>query len=466
MASAPAAISGATTEATGLAASHGIGSVSTRDRSVGALPMIHGEFLGRALASTGAGLPKSINGPTTGGLHAAAVALQEPQQREVGASPPTLAVPVLAGRKRSQPTGGWSARGGVDESREKRVKDAPEAAQSRKSSGLRSAAAAAAAAAAAETAAVAAAAAAVVSTAVAALPPPPQVDGADILPGDDASADSQALGDEASLPPPGEPQAEPAELEGAVIDDGSASSPKATGTELAVDSPIIVEEKELPVSCLGDFKFTFAEVNKMCKRYPTLNTLGAETAMPLLGWLTRELDMGLGDMRNLVLRHPRLMAYRVTSHVAPKTKWLRERLGLGQPQLRKLITTYPAVLSRSVEENLEPKFKWLEERLEATPEEVQVLIKRFPLIFGYSTSQNLEPTVAFFTEDMSGGLEEIKAAVMSCPSILSRSLDKRIMPRAQQMRDKEIEPRFGPHKWVVSTYTDAQFNRWLDGRGT
>lgn len=38
----------------------------------------------------------------------------------------------------------------------------------------------------------------------------------------------------------------------------------------------------------------------------------------------------------LVLRHPRLMAYRVTSHVAPKTKWLRERLGLGQPQLRKV----------------------------------------------------------------------------------------------------------------------------------
>lgn len=37
----------------------------------------------------------------------------------------------------------------------------------------------------------------------------------------------------------------------------------------------------------------------MCKRYPTLNTLGAETAMPLLGWLTRELDMGLGDMRNV-----------------------------------------------------------------------------------------------------------------------------------------------------------------------
>ena len=79
--------------------------------------------------------------------------------------------------------------------------------------------------------------------------------------------------------------------------------------------------------------------------------------------------------------------------------------------------------------------------------------------------QNLEPTVAFFTEDMSGGMEEIKAAVMSCPSILSRSLDRRIMPRAQRMRDKEIEPRFGPHKWVVSTYTDAQFKRWLDGRG-
>lgn len=40
--------------------------------------------------------------------------------------------------------------------------------------------------------------------------------------------------------------------------------------------------------------------------------------------------------RQLILRHPRLMAYRVTSHVAPKMTWLRERLGLGQAALRKV----------------------------------------------------------------------------------------------------------------------------------
>lgn len=79
--------------------------------------------------------------------------------------------------------------------------------------------------------------------------------------------------------------------------------------------------------------------------------------------------------------------------------------------------------------------------------------------------QNLEPTVAFFTVDLCGQQSEIKSAIMSCPSILSRSLDKRMMPRTQKMRDKEIEPRFGPHKWVVSTYTDKQFVRWLEGRG-
>ena len=277
MASAPAAVSGSTIKATGLpAASHGIGGVSTRDRSVGTLPMIHGEFLGRGLTSTGAGLPKSIiNGPTTGGLHATPVPLPEPQHREGTVSPPTMATPVPAGRKRQQPTGGWGARGGVDESREKRVRNAPQAAQSRKSPGLRSAAAAATAAAAAAAAATAAAAAetaattaaaaaaaaaaAGVSAAVEALPSPPQVDGTGVCPpGDDASADGQTLGDEAPLPPQGEPPAEPEELEGAVCDDESAPSSKAANAELAVDSSITVEEKELPVSCLGDFKFSFA----------------------------------------------------------------------------------------------------------------------------------------------------------------------------------------------------------------
>lgn len=31
------------------------------------------------------------------------------------------------------------------------------------------------------------------------------------------------------------------------------------------------------------------------------------------------------------------------------------------------------------------------------------------------------------------------------------------------MRAREIVPIFGSHKWVVTTYTDAQFTRWLDG---
>lgn len=55
-------------------------------------------------------------------------------------------------------------------------------------------------------------------------------------------------------------------------------------------------------------------------------------------WPHLRLTGALLSHRQLLLRHPRLMAYRVTSHVAPKTKWLRERLGLGQAALRKVIT--------------------------------------------------------------------------------------------------------------------------------
>lgn len=31
------------------------------------------------------------------------------------------------------------------------------------------------------------------------------------------------------------------------------------------------------------------------------------------------------------------------------------------------------------------------------------------------------------------------------------------------MRARKIIPHFGAHKWVVTTYTDAQFTKWLDG---
>lgn len=47
---------------------------------------------------------------------------------------------------------------------------------------------------------------------------------------------------------------------------------------------------------------TTQELTKMSKRYPTVNTLRAQTPMPLLGWLTRELDMSQYDMRSVSAR--------------------------------------------------------------------------------------------------------------------------------------------------------------------
>lgn len=37
----------------------------------------------------------------------------------------------------------------------------------------------------------------------------------------------------------------------------------------------------------------------MAKRYATVNSLGAETPMPLLDWLIHELDMDQNEMRNV-----------------------------------------------------------------------------------------------------------------------------------------------------------------------
>lgn len=37
----------------------------------------------------------------------------------------------------------------------------------------------------------------------------------------------------------------------------------------------------------------------MSKRYATVNSLGAETPMPLLDWLIHELDMDQHEMRNV-----------------------------------------------------------------------------------------------------------------------------------------------------------------------
>lgn len=40
----------------------------------------------------------------------------------------------------------------------------------------------------------------------------------------------------------------------------------------------------------------------MSKRYASVNSLGAETPMPLLDWLIHELDMDQNEMRNVGAR--------------------------------------------------------------------------------------------------------------------------------------------------------------------
>lgn len=41
------------------------------------------------------------------------------------------------------------------------------------------------------------------------------------------------------------------------------------------------------------------EVGRMAKRYPTLDILPADTAVPLLAWLSEELGLSLEDMRSV-----------------------------------------------------------------------------------------------------------------------------------------------------------------------
>ncbi|CAN0283219.1 unnamed protein product, partial [Discosporangium mesarthrocarpum] len=156
----------------------------------------------------------------------------------------------------------------------------------------------------------------------------------------------------------------------------------------------------------------------------------------------------------------------------PQDLMAEEHAGPGQARAPEGKTMTPpricqgeGILSRSVDDCLEPKLGWIKSRLEASQEEVRLLILRFPLIFGYSTLKNLDPTVDFFFKELHGTIVEIRKAVLSCPAILSRSLDKRMLPRFRHIRNKNIEPSFERHKWVITTYTDQQFTKWLSGQG-
>ncbi|KAG0615823.1 hypothetical protein M758_5G069600 [Ceratodon purpureus] len=210
------------------------------------------------------------------------------------------------------------------------------------------------------------------------------------------------------------------------------------------------------------------DVPKLVKRYAEVLVLDPQRKMaPMVNYL---ITLGVAKERigKVILRRPQLLGYTILG-LQPTVQYLIE-LGVKPELLGKVISTAPQVLTLNVEEklkpvveffrsmglnkerdiemllvrnaqilccsiekNLRPKFVYFK-GLGLTEKSIANMIVLFPSMLGQSIEGSLAPKFNYLIHDMNRPVEEI----VQFPQYFGYSLEKRIKPRHELLKDKAI----------------------------
>ncbi|KAL6634094.1 hypothetical protein ACP70R_026765 [Stipagrostis hirtigluma subsp. patula] len=138
-------------------------------------------------------------------------------------------------------------------------------------------------------------------------------------------------------------------------------------------------------------------------------------------------------LRAAVVRSPRLLAASVPDTLIPALRFLRRRVSLRREPLP---LAAALLLAFSVERTLLPKLLFLRDATGLPDPAVCALLRRAPAILSYGIESNLTPKLQFLTERMG---RDAAAELAEFPHYFAFSLDRRIRPRHEALRERGIE---------------------------
>ena len=205
------------------------------------------------------------------------------------------------------------------------------------------------------------------------------------------------------------------------------------------------------------------EYTKMLMTYPACLGLSIEnTLRPAIDFFRDEI--GSNKWKWIVVRYPQI--FRNAQVLKPRAKFMYEKLNLKRwADLSQIASKYPPLFWLK-EENVVPKMEFLQQTLELSAGELRDILVTYPQLLGLSLEGNLRPTVQFFLSDDGADLtvSQLGYFVSYQPALLAYSLEKRIRPRIDRMRDAGIRLEYSPP--VIMSYTDSKFDIWLEQQTT
>jgi len=127
-----------------------------------------------------------------------------------------------------------------------------------------------------------------------------------------------------------------------------------------------------------------------------------------------------------------------------------------------VISGFPPILWLS-EANLLDKVEFLRNKFDFDGEELRDVLVTYPQVLGLGIEQNLRAKVDFLLLDSeSGGAgltrAELKEFVLYQPALLAYSLEARIKPRIERLKENSISFSYAPP--YLMSYSNVKFDQW------
>ena len=150
---------------------------------------------------------------------------------------------------------------------------------------------------------------------------------------------------------------------------------------------------------------------------------------------------GLGDARiALMCRSRSQLLSSNTTTLGDNTNSIQAVLSLSDDELSDLVSKFPAILCcYSIEENIKPKLRYLRTRFELDDDALKHLVLKAPSLFSLPEG-NIEEKLQFYSTLV--GEREAKRLVIKSSSLLRQSLEKRLKPRLEEVKNSGVKVRW------------------------
>jgi len=181
-----------------------------------------------------------------------------------------------------------------------------------------------------------------------------------------------------------------------------------------------------------ELEMTPSNVTYLITKAPALFSLSLEENIkPTLQFLRSEL--GFTHKQRLVwmvLRAPMLLYADTVPRIASFKSYMNAKAGLSSQEVRAMLASQPAILTRKLS-SMDACIDFLTEELGADHKLLASILKTVPAIVSCSIENKLRPTSTYFLKDIGISGESFRQMLSFKPQLLTYSLEDNLKPKVQ-----------------------------------